>query len=385
MGALTQGGETGGGPHARRLTSARCAVIKVGSALLVDPESGTLREAWLRSLAADLAAMRARGTRVAVVSSGAIALGRALLGLSGAPTLEEAQAAAAVGQQRLARTWEEALSAHGHATAQILLTLADTQNRRRYLNGRATIETLMRLGAIPIVNENDTVATDEIRYGDNDRLAARVALMAGADLMILLSDIDGFHTADPKRDPKARHIPEITAITADIEAMAGDSDNAESRGGMRTKLMAAKTAMQGGCTMAVTLGTRDHPIGRLLETGRATWFPALATPQVARKNWISGMKPVGTIHVDAGAEAALRAGKSLLPAGVTRVEGAFERGDPVAIAAPGGAAVGAALAGYRADEARTIAGKRSPEIAGLLGYPGRSALIHRDDMVIWGS
>ncbi|MEM1277240.1 MAG: glutamate 5-kinase [Pseudomonadota bacterium] len=370
--------------HLARLSAAKCAVVKVGSALLVDQETGALRETWLKSLAADLAAMRARGTRVAVVSSGAIALGRAILGLGPDLALEEAQAAAAVGQQRLARAWEEAFSAHGHATAQILLTLADTQNRRRYLNGRATMETLMRLDAIPVVNENDTVATDEIRYGDNDRLAARVALMAGADLLVLLSDIDGLYTANPKRDQAALHLPEIREITAEIEAMAGGSDNSAARGGMRTKVIAAKTAMQGGCTMVVTLGTEDHPIQALLDGGRATWFPAIDTPQLARKNWISGMKPVGTLHVDAGAVMALRKGKSLLPAGVIRVEGAFERGDPVAIAGPDGAVVGAALSGYRAAEARVIAGKRSGEIAALLGYPGRSALAHRDDMVIWG-
>ncbi|MEM8793503.1 MAG: glutamate 5-kinase [Pseudomonadota bacterium] len=381
MGALTMENPT----HTDRLNAARRVVVKVGSALLVDQESGALREDWLQSLVSDLAAMRERGTRIAVVSSGAIALGRAILGLGPDPALEEAQAAAAVGQQRLARAWEEAFSAHGCATAQILLTLSDTQNRRRYLNGRATMETLMRLGAIPVVNENDTVATDEIRYGDNDRLAARVALMAGADLMILLSDIDGFYTANPKHDSEARHIPEIGEITSEIEAMAGESDNASARGGMRTKLVAAKTAMQGGCTMAVTLGTEAHPIRRLMEGGRATWFPAMATPQVARKNWISGMKPVGTIHVDAGAVTALRSGKSLLPAGVTGVDGAFERGDPVAITGPDGTVVGAALAGYRAAEARAIAGKRSSEIAECLGYPGRSALAHRDDMVIWGT
>ena len=367
------------------VSSARAAVVKVGSALLVDQETGSLRAGWLGSLAADIARMRERGTEVAVVSSGAIALGRSILGLGDTLALEEAQAAAAVGQQRLARAWEEALSAHGLTTAQILLTLADTQNRRRYLNARATMATLMRLGAVPVVNENDTVATDEIRYGDNDRLAARVALMAGADLLVLLSDIDGLYTANPRHDRQARHVPEIREITPEIEAMAGESDNRAAKGGMRTKLLAAKIAMQGGCTMAVTLGSAQHPIEALGGGARATWFPAAATPQAARKTWISGMKPVGTVTVDAGAVRALKAGKSLLPAGVTRIEGGFERGDPVSIAAPDGTVVGAALVNYPAGEARRIAGEQTQRIAEILGYPGRGALAHRDDMVIWGS
>ncbi|MEM7178245.1 MAG: glutamate 5-kinase [Pseudomonadota bacterium] len=365
--------------------AARSAVIKVGSALLVDTETGQLRADWLAGLASDIAAMRARGTRVAVVSSGAIALGRAVLGLSGDMALEEAQAAAAVGQQRLARAWEQALSAHNLTAAQVLLTLADTQNRRRYLNGRATLATLHRFGTVPVVNENDTVATDEIRYGDNDRLAARVALMADADLLVLLSDVDGVYSANPKRDAKARHLAEITEITPEIEGIAGASLNAAAKGGMRTKILAAKTAMQGGCTMAVTLGSVQNPLDALRRGARATWFPAAASPAAARKNWIAGMKPLGTLVIDDGAAAALRSGKSLLPAGVARVEGVFERGDPVAIETATGLAVGAALAGYKAAEARVIAGQKSGQIAGLLGYSGRAAIAHRDDMVIWGS
>lgn len=365
--------------------TARLAVIKVGSALLVDPETGALRAGWLDSLAEDVAAMRARGTQVAIVSSGAIALGRAVLGLKNTLALEESQAAAAVGQQRLARAWEEALSRHDLTTAQVLLTLADTQDRRRYLNGRATMATLLRLGTVPVVNENDTVATDEIRYGDNDRLAARVALMAGADLLILLSDVDGVYSTNPRRDATARHQSEITEITPEIEAMAGESDNAAAKGGMRTKLIAAKTAMQGGCTMAVTLGTTPNPLEELRRGARATWFPAIATPAAARKTWIAGMKPMGAVVIDPGAASALRSGKSLLPAGIVRVEGIFERGDPVSIAAADGTVVGAALVSYSAAEARIIAGENSARIADLLGYPGRAALAHRDDMVIWGT
>ncbi|MEM7237135.1 MAG: glutamate 5-kinase [Pseudomonadota bacterium] len=367
------------------LDTSRRAVIKVGSALLVDHDTGTLRGDWLDSLASDVAAMAGRGTKTAVVSSGAIALGRAVLGLGPEPSLEEVQAAASVGQQRLARAWEQALSEHGLTTGQVLLTLSDTQHRRRYLNGRATLGTLMRLGVVPVVNENDTVATDEIRYGDNDRLAARVALMAGADLLVLLSDVDGLYSANPRDNTAARHFPEIIEITPEIEAMAGGSDNTNAKGGMRTKILAAKTAMQGGCTMAVTAGTPLHPLETLRRGGRATWFPAAATPAAARKSWIAGMKPMGALIVDAGAATALRSGKSLLPAGIVRVEGTFERGDPVSITDAGGAVVGAALVGYRAAEARIIAGEKSARIADLLGYPGRAAVAHRDDMVIWGA
>ena len=367
------------------LTAARRVVVKVGSALLVDQEAGVLQDAWLAGLAEDIAALRAKSTEVVLVSSGAIALGRRVLGLGeNALSLEESQAAAAVGQIRLARAWEAALAPHGLTAAQVLLTLHDTQNRRRYLNGRATLATLLGLGAVPIVNENDTVATDEIRYGDNDRLAARVALMAGADLLVLLSDIDGLYTANPRRDPAARHIPMVEEITPEVEAMAEGAGSSAARGGMATKLLAAKTAMQGGCAMAVTLGTVDRPLRALGDGALATWFPARATPAQARKQWIAGMKPTGSLVVDGGAASALRRGKSLLPAGVRRVEGIFERGDPVAIVDEVGAALGAALSGYSAAEARLIAGARSDRIAALLGYPGRAALAHRDDMVIWG-
>lgn len=365
------------------LDQARRLVVKVGSALLV--ADGALRAGWLDGLAADLAARRASGAQVIVVSSGAIALGRGALGLGpGDLALEQAQAAAAVGQTRLVRAWEAALAPHGIATAQVLLTLDDTQDRRRYLNGRATLETLLGHGVVPVVNENDTVATDEIRYGDNDRLAARVALMAGADVLVLLSDVDGLYTANPRSDPGARHLPHVTEITPQIEAMAQGTGSMGAKGGMKTKLLAAKTAMQGGCAMAVTFGDVDRPLAALAGGARATWFQPSATPAAARKAWIAGMKPMGTLVVDAGAVLALRRGTSLLPAGVLRVEGRFERGDPVAIADGDGVAVGAALAGYGAAEARAIAGVNSTRIAEILGYPGRAALAHRDDMVVWG-
>ncbi len=385
-GAMTANAATGHavtGPAI--LARARCLVVKVGSAMLVEPESGALRTAWLASLAADLAAERAAGRQVVLVSSGAIALGRRVLGLAeGALPLEQAQAAAAVGQSRLIRAWEQAFQPHDLVTAQVLVTLDDTQDRRRYLNGRATLKALLGMGVVPVVNENDTVATDEIRYGDNDRLAARVALMAGADLLVLLSDVDGLYTANPRTDGAARHMPEVREITAGIEAMAGEAGTAAARGGMRTKVLAAKTAMQGGCAIAVTKGDTRHPLRALARGARATWFLPAATPAAARKQWIAGMKPMGALIVDAGAVAALRRGKSLLPAGVRRIEGRFQRGDPVAILAEGGEAVGAALAAYSAAEAGAIAGQKSERIADILGYPGRAALAHRDDMVIWG-
>jgi glutamate 5-kinase len=342
------------------LTRAKRLVVKVGSALLVEPGTGALHTGWLTGLATDLAERRAAGQQVVLVSSGAIALGRRALGLGeGILRLEQAQAAAAVGQTRLVRAWEEALQPHGLQTAQVLMTLDDTQNRRRYLNGRSTLETLLGFGVVPVVNENDTVATDEIRYGDNDRLAARVALMAGADVLVLL-------------------------FTAEIEAMASGAGTAGARGGMKTKILAAKTAMQGGCAMAVMMGNADRPLTALAAGARATWFRPQASTAAARKQWIAGMKPVGALVVDAGAVAALRQGKSLLPAGVRRVDGRFERGDPVTIMTEaagqtGAGTVGAALAGYSSGEARAIAGQKSDRIPDILGYPGRRSGYSGDD------
>ncbi|SIS79767.1 glutamate 5-kinase [Phaeovulum vinaykumarii] len=356
-------------------------VVKIGSALLVDRQG--LRADWLRSLAEDVAGLRAAGVDVVLVSSGSIALGRRVLDLPDGPLpLEQSQAAAAVGQIRLARAYEEALAPHGVKTAQVLVTLEDIEDRRRYLNSRATVETLLSLGVVPIVNENDTVATDEIRYGDNDRLAAQIAVTIGADRLVLLSDVDGLYTANPQTDPDARHIPQIETITPEIEAMAGDPVSGVSKGGMKTKLMAAKAAVAGGCAMAITQGAGLHPLRALAEGARASWFLADADPRLARKRWIAAMKPRGTVSIDAGAVAALGRGKSLLPAGVVRVSGTFGRGEPVSILDPSGNVLGRGLVRYTAAEARVIAGHRSAEIETLLGYPGRAALIHRDDMAI---
>ena len=361
---------------------ARRLVVKIGSALLVDRAKG-LRQGWLSALAMDVAEAKVRGADVVLVSSGSIALGRMILGLpGGALTLEQSQAAAAVGQIRLARAYEEVLAPHGITTAQILVTLEDTEDRRRYLNSRATMETLLGLGVVPIVNENDTVATDEIRYGDNDRLAAQIAVTAGADQLILLSDVDGFYSANPKEDPMATRFDVVETITPEIEAMAGDPISGLSKGGMKTKLMAAKTAVAGGCAMAIMEGSVLRPLKALAEGAHRTWFVAKADPHHARKLWINAMKDKGSVRLDAGAVAALRGGKSLLPAGVVAVEGSFGRGEPVAILGPDGAALGRGLIRYTSDEARAIAGRRSSEIAGILGYEGRAALIHRDDMVV---
>ncbi len=365
------------------LGDAKRLVVKIGSALLVDAATGALRQDWLLSLAADVARIRKRGTDVILVSSGSIALGRGILGLPvTALPLEQSQAAAAVGQIRLARAYEEALRPHGIVTGQVLVTLEDSQDRRRYLNSRATMETMLGFGVTPIVNENDTVATDEIRYGDNDRLAAQVAVTAGADQLVLLSDVDGLYTANPKLDAQARHLPMIDRITPQIEAMAGDAGSGLSKGGMITKLMAARMATEGGCAMAITLGSEMHPLRRLEEGARATWFAAQTDPQTARKRWIAAMKPKGAFIVDAGAARALGQGKSLLPAGVRQVTGTFGRGELVAITDPEGAHLGQGLTRYTSAEARRIMGRHSADIAAILGYEGRAALIHRDDMVL---
>ncbi|MDP2061853.1 MAG: glutamate 5-kinase [Phaeovulum sp.] len=363
------------------ISTARRLVVKIGSALLVG--DGGLKTDWLIALALDVAAVRARGADVILVSSGAIALGRRVLGLpAGALALEQSQAAAAVGQIRLARAYEEALAPHGVTTAQILVTLEDTEDRRRYLNSRATMETLLGLGAVPIVNENDTVATDEIRFGDNDRLAAQIAVTIGADQLVLLSDVDGFYSANPKQDPAARHFDCIARITPEVEAMAGEAISGLSKGGMKTKLLAAKTAVAGGCAMAIMEGSALRPLSALAAGARCTWFLPEGDPQLARKRWIAAMKPRGELRLDAGAAAALLQGKSLLPAGVTAVTGSFGRGDPVAIIGPGGARLAKGLVRYTAVEAEAIRGHRSGEIAAILGYPGRAALVHRDDMVL---
>ena len=361
---------------------ARRLVVKIGSALLVDRVSG-LKQDWLAALALDVVEAKSRGTDVVLVSSGSIALGRKVLNLGdGALTLEQSQAAAAVGQIRLARAYEEVLAPHGVTTAQVLVTLEDTENRRRYLNSRATMETLLGFGVVPIVNENDTVATDEIRFGDNDRLAAQIAVTVGADQLILLSDVDGFYSANPHLDASAQRFDLVDTITPAIEAMAGDPVSGLSKGGMKTKLMAAKTAIAGGCAMAIMEGSVLRPLQALAQGAARTWFVAQSDPQAARKRWINAMKPRGELRLDSGAVTALRAGKSLLPAGVTAVSGNFGRGDPVAIISPAGDILGKGLVRYTAAEAGAIAGHRSGQIEAILGYTARAALIHRDDMVI---
>ncbi|TGD61279.1 glutamate 5-kinase [Tabrizicola sp. WMC-M-20] len=369
-------------PRAPDIRTAKRLVVKIGSALLVDRATG-LKQGWLSALAMDVAEAKVRGTDVVLVSSGSIALGRKVLGLgSGVLTLEQSQAAAAVGQIRLARAYEEVLAPHGITTGQVLVTLEDTTDRRRYLNSRATMETLLGLGVVPIVNENDTVATDEIRFGDNDRLAAQIAVTVGADQLILLSDVDGFYSANPKEDPAAQRFDLVEHITPEIEAMAGDPISGMSKGGMKTKLLAAKTAIAGGCAMAIMEGSVLRPLSALANGAQRTWFVAQADPHVARKRWINAMKPRGELVLDAGAVVALRAGKSLLPAGVTRVTGTFGRGEPVSILSPDGVVLGKGLVRYTAVEAKAIAGHRSGDIAGILGYEGRAALVHRDDMVV---
>jgi len=375
---------TSGNDHPSPLLSARRVVIKVGSALLVEAATGNVNRAWLETLASDIARLRARGQDVLLVSSGAIALGRRQLGLEpGKLRLEESQAAAAVGQIRLAHAWKEVLEHHQLNVAQILLTFTDTEERRRYLNARSTLGTLLKLGSIPVINENDTVATAEIRYGDNDRLAARVAQMISADCLILLSDVDGLYTADPTRDPRATFIGEIHAITPEIERMAGGAASAVGSGGMATKIAAAKIAVGAGCHMCVAPGRELHALSRIEAGGRCSWFFPSATPATVRKQWIAGtLKPAGELYVDAGAVVALRSGKSLLPAGITRVVGRFERGDAVIVRDAAGVEMARGLSAYSSGDAERLRGRKSGEIEALLGFRGRDEVIHRDDLVI---
>jgi glutamate 5-kinase len=366
------------------LESAHRIVVKVGSALLVDQEAGRLNRAWLESLVEDLVRLRKRGQQLVLVSSGAIALGRRHLGLPrGVLRLEESQAAAAVGQIRLAHAYKELLEAKSVTVAQVLLTLEDTERRRRYLNARATLESLLALGALPVINENDTVATAEIRYGDNDRLAARVAQMIGADCLVLLSDVDGLYTADPNVQADAQFIERVHEITPQIEAMAGRALSGVGSGGMATKILAAKIAVSAGCHLCIAAGHPRHPVRRLEEGARCTWFVPSATPRAARKQWLAGtLRPAGAIAIDAGALKALHAGKSLLPAGVTRAFGRFERGDTVSVIGPHGDEVARGIVAYSDADAARIIGRRSTEIEGILGFRGRDEMIHRDDLVI---
>jgi glutamate 5-kinase len=367
-----------------RLTDFRRIVVKVGSSLLVDSEGGRLNQDWLGSLAEDLAALHREKRDVLVVSSGAIALGRAVLKLPAGPLkLEDSQAAAAVGQIALARTWAEVLGRHGITAGQVLVTLQDTEERRRYLNARSTIDRLLDWRAVPVINENDTVATNEIRYGDNDRLAARVATMASADLLVLLSDVDGLYDAPPAASAVAKLIPLVERITPDIEAVAGAAGSELSRGGMQTKIEAGKIATHGGTHMVIASGRIAHPLGAIAGGARCTWFLTPANPVTARKKWIAGsLEPKGTLTIDAGAVAALRGGKSLLPAGVIRIDGTFARGDAVVIRGPDGAEVGRGLVAYDADDALKIKGRSSADILSILGFAGRTEMVHRDDLVV---
>jgi glutamate 5-kinase len=369
---------------AHRLTDAKRVIVKVGSALLVDAEKGRLNRAWLESLVADIARMHKRGQEVILVSSGAIALGRRHLGLAqGRVKLEESQAAAAVGQIRLAHAYKELLEAHDITVAQILLTFGDTEQRRRYLNARGTINTLLSLGAVPVINENDTVATAEIRYGDNDRLAARVAQMTAADCLVLLSDIDGLYTENPSENPQAEFLARVLDITPAIEAMAGGATSSVGSGGMQTKIAAAKIAVGAGCHLCIAKGAHQNPLKRIEEGARCTWFLPSSTPSAARKQWIAGtLRPAGAISVDEGAVRALMQGKSLLPAGVTRAVGRFDRGDTVSIVGPDGVEVARGICAYSDSDAARIIGRKSAEIEAVLGFRGRDEIVHRDDLVL---
>ena len=371
--------------HEINLAEAHRVIIKIGSALLVDQNTGSVDRRWLSSLSDDIARLIARGQQVIIVSSGAIALGRRHLNLGiGKLKLEESQAAAATGMVRLAHAYQEVLAKHNLTVAQVLLTLDDSENRRRYINARNTLETLLKLGAVPLINENDTIATDEIRFGDNDRLASRVAVMVSADVLILLSHVDGLYDKDPRKDSSAQHIPTVHGeITNDIESMGGQSTDSDGSGGMITKLEAARIALDAGTSMAIADGTKLQPLKRIEDGTSCTWFIPNATPYTARKRWIaSTLKPTGTIIVDVGAMNALNNGKSLLPAGVSDVRGQFERGDAVKLAGPDGNEIGRGISAYSANDSRLIMGNKTSEIECILGYRGRDEMIHRDDLVL---
>src|SRR3989440_550648 len=366
------------------LTDFRRIVVKVGSSLLVDAAAGRVNETWLASLAHDIAGLHGDKRDILIVSSGAIALGRAVLKLPPGPLkLEDSQAAAAVGQIALARTWAEALGRHNISAGQILVTLGDTEERRRYLNARSTIAKLLEWRSVPVINENDTVATNEIRYGDNDRLAARVATMTSADLLVLLSDVDGLYDAPPRDGTRAKLIPLVERITPEIEAIAGASGSELSRGGMQTKIEAGKIATAGGIHMVIASGRIEHPLRAIAGEWRCTWFLTPANPVTARKKWIAGsLEPKGTLTIDAGAVAALRRGNSLLPVGIIKVDGAFARGDAVVVRGPDGHEIGRGLVAYDAEDAEKIRGKSSSDILLILGIEGRAEMVHRDDLVL---
>ena len=367
------------------LSKSKRIVIKIGSALLVDKAKGHVRHQWLETLGADIAALRARGQEVIIVSSGAIAVGRRHLNLSsGKLRLEESQAAAATGMVRLAHAYQEVLATHDLTLAQVLITLDDSENRRRYINARNTLQTLLGLGAVPLINENDTVATDEIRFGDNDRLAARVAAMVSADMLVVLSHMDGLYDRDPTGNDDAIHIPLVKGeLTPEIEAMAGALKSADGTGGMVTKLAAARIALGAGTGMVIANGTEEHPIQRIEAGSLCTWFVPTASPKSARKLWIAGsLKPNGSLIVDEGALVALLSGKSLLPAGITAIKGEFDRGDAITVCTASGAEIARGLVAYSVEDARKIIGKKTSEIENILGYRGRDEMVHRDDMVL---
>ncbi len=370
------------------LSSLKAIVVKIGSSLLVDPDTGIVRREWLTSVVEDIAAWRARGQNILIVSSGAIALGRHALRLpNGVLRLEQAQAAAAAGQIRLAHAYEELFAAKDIPIAQVLLTLDDTEERRRYLNARATIATILKSGGIPVVNENDTVTTEEIRYGDNDRLAARVAQMVGADGLVLLSDVDGLYTHNPAERNDAELIPLVDTITPEIERMAAPASHKTAAqmgsGGMVTKIEAAKIANSAGCHMVIASGHVQHPLRRIEDGTVCTWFRAHASPATARKQWIAGgLKPQGSVTIDDGAVRALTSGKSLLPAGVKSISGTFSRGDSVKVLNTAGEELARGLIAYASDDAVHISGHKSHEIEAILGYRGRDEMIHRDDLVL---
>lgn len=373
-------------PAAQAMGSARRLVVKIGSALLVDWETGSVNRRRLAGLAADIAALRADGRRVAVVSSGAVALGRRRLDLPGrALALEQKQAAAAAGQALLMRAWEEALEPHGLKTAQILLTRDDTETRRRFLNARGTLSTLMDLGAVPVINENDSVATEEIRYGDNDLLAARAAQMAGADLLVLLSDIDGLYSADPRRDPAAEHIALVERLTPEIEAMAGGAnlDSGTGTGGMASKIQAVRIAAGAGCAVVIARGSDgERPLSAVRNGGRATLFQPALTAHAAYKSWIGGsLNPTGELVVDAGCARALEAGKSLLAVGLKATTGAFAKGDAVVIRDEAGRELGRGLSRYDRPDAERIRGLKSAEVEAALGYDA-GPVVHADDLAL---
>ncbi|MBR4127177.1 MAG: glutamate 5-kinase [Alphaproteobacteria bacterium] len=364
------------------LSKAKRLVLKIGSSLLVNEATGQVKNTWLNALADDILTARERGQQIIIVTSGAVAVGRRALGLpAGKLLLPQKQAAAAVGQIRLAHYYQEVLAERGLNVAQILLTLDDSEDRKRYLNARNTLNTLLDIGTIPVINENDTVATSEIKVGDNDRLAARVAQMASADALVIFSDIEGLYTANPRKDPTAKLIPVVEKLTPEIEAMADGAGSSVGTGGMATKLMAARLCMEAGCDMAIALGSELHPLTRMEKTGKGTWFLADKTPVSARKAWIGGaIKPRGTLVLDAGAVKALDKGKSLLPAGIKAVKGNFDRGDAVVLEDETGVFLGKGLTAYNAKDAKAIAGKHSDEIETVLGYHGPDEIIHRDDL-----